>query len=166
MKNRSFAIFLTALFMSAGSAWAHGDSSAKNTPAAPATQTGEEKSYGQPGDTKKVTRTITLEMSDKMRFTPSEISVKQGETVKFIVKNTGAILHEMVLGTMAELQEHHELMKKFPNMEHAEPNQTHVAAGKTGEMVWQFTKAGVFYFACLIPGHFEAGMTGTVKVTK
>ncbi|WP_034303648.1 plastocyanin/azurin family copper-binding protein [Herbaspirillum sp. RV1423] len=119
---------------------------------------------GKPGNPAKVTRTMTVDMSDAMRFTPATINVKRGETVKFIVKNSGKIKHEMVLGTMQELKEHAEVMRKNPEMEHADENQVSVDPGKTGEIVWQFTKAGTFDFACLQPGHFEAGMKGTVAV--
>ena len=73
-------------------------------------------------------------------------------------------MHEMVLGTMDELKKHAELMKKHPGMEHDEPHMAHVASGKTGEMGWRFTQAGTFYYGCLIPGHFEAGMIGKVIV--
>ena len=90
--------------------------------------------------------------------------MKKGETVKFVVTNSGKVLHEMVLGTTQALKEHAELMKKFPEMEHADPNMAHVKPGKTGEIVWQFTEAGDFQFACLQPGHFEAGMVGKVAV--
>lgn len=119
---------------------------------------------GQPGDPKKVSRSVQVSMSDKMRYTPSRINVKRGETIKFLVKNTGKIKHEMVIGSMAELKEHAELMKKFPDMEHAEPNQLTLDPGKSGVLVWQFTKAGTVDFACLQPGHFEAGMVGKVAV--
>lgn len=68
----------------------------------------------------------------------------------------------MVLGTAEELKKHAELMKKFPGMEHEEPHMTH-KPGKSGE-IWQFTQAGEFQFACLIPGHFEADMVGKVTV--
>ena len=120
---------------------------------------------GKPGDLKKVSRSIRVTMSDNMRFTPSSISVKRGETVKFVVKNAGQIKHEMVIGSIAELKEHAELMRKFPDMEHADPNQVNVDPGKSGALVWQFTKAGTVDFACLLPGHFEAGMVGKVQVT-
>jgi uncharacterized cupredoxin-like copper-binding protein len=99
-----------------------------------------------------------------MRFTPDSLTLKQGETVKFVVKNSGKIMHEFVLGTMSELKEHSALMKKFPGMEHSEPYMAHVAPGKTETIAWQFTKAGNFNFGCLIPGHFEAGMVGNVAV--
>lgn len=124
----------------------------------------EEKAFGRQGDPKKVDRTIKVDMNDMMRFNPSDITVKQGETVKFVVTNSGKVMHEMVLGTMAELKEHGEMMRKHPGMEHDEPYMSHVAPGKTEEMVWQFTKPGEFNYACLVAGHFEAGMTGKVNV--
>jgi uncharacterized cupredoxin-like copper-binding protein len=103
-------------------------------------------------------------MTDNMRFNPSQITVRQGETIRFIAKNDGKIIHEMVIGTMKHLKEHSDLMKKFPRMEHDEPFMAHVAPGKTEEIIWQFTKAGTFDFACLIAGHFDAGMVGKVTV--
>jgi uncharacterized cupredoxin-like copper-binding protein len=121
---------------------------------------------GKPGVATKATRTITVEMADSMRFTPADIRVKQGETVRFVVKNSGQLKHELVLGTEKELKEHYEVMKKNPEMEHSDPNMVTLAAGKSGEIVWQFTKAGKVDFACLQPGHYDAGMKGAVKVTK
>jgi len=126
----------------------------------------EEAAAGKPGDLKKVSRSIRVSMSDKMRYTPSRINVKRGETIKFVVKNIGKIKHEIVIGSMAELKEHAELMRKFPDMEHAEPNQLTLDPGKSGVLVWQFTKAGTVDFACLQPGHFEAGMVGKVAVKR
>lgn len=124
----------------------------------------EEKSFGREGDPKKATRTIKVDMSDKMRFTPGVLEIKRGEIVRFEAKNSGKIMHEMVLGTMKELKDHSELMKKHPGMEHEEPYMAHVGPGKTENIVWQFTKAGEFYYGCLIPGHFEAGMVGKIVV--
>jgi len=119
---------------------------------------------GIAGKPENVTRTIAIDMSDSMRFTPATITVRQNETIKFIVRNKGKIAHEMVLGTEKELKEHYEVMKKHPEMEHADENMVTVQPGKTGEIIWQFTKAGKVDFACLLPGHYEAGMKGTVKV--
>ena len=127
---------------------------------------GHAATLGKPGDPGKVTRSIVVEMNDAMRFKPDSIRVKRGETIRFIVRNTGKQKHEMVLGTIKELKEHAELMRKFPEMEHADPNQVSVDPGVTGELVWQFTKAGTFDFACLVPGHFEAGMVGKVQVDR
>ena len=90
--------------------------------------------------------------------------VKQGETIRLVVKNGGKLLHELVLGTMPELLKHYEWMKKFPDMEHDEPHMAHLKPGASGEIVWQFTKPGDFHFACLIPGHLEAGMKGKITV--
>jgi uncharacterized cupredoxin-like copper-binding protein len=126
----------------------------------------EESAIGKPGVVAKAGRTVTVEMSDTMRYTPADIQVKQGETVRFVVKNLGKVKHEMSLGTEKELLEHLEQMKKYPDMEHDEPSKLSLAPGKQGEIVWQFTKAGPVNFACLMPGHFEAGMKGAIKVAK
>ena len=91
-------------------------------------------------------------------------AVQPGETIRFEVKNSGKTMHEMVLGTMQDLTEHAELMRKHPGMEHDEPYMAHVPPGKTERMVWHFTKSGEFYYGCLIPGHFEAGMVGKVII--
>ncbi len=125
-----------------------------------------ESAIGKPGTTAKAARTITVEMSDTMRYTPSDIQVKQGETVRFVIRNVGKVKHELSLGTEKELLEHLEQMKKFPDMEHDEPSKVTLAPGKQGEIIWQFTKAGTVNFACLMPGHYEAGMKGAVKVSR
>lgn len=125
---------------------------------------GDSDAIGVPGKATNVARTITVDMSDTMRFSPASITAKQGETIRFTVKNSGKVKHEFVLNTEKELKEHYELMKKFPEMEHSEPNMVTVAPGKTGEVIWQFTKAGKIDFACLQPGHYDAGMKGAVNV--
>jgi uncharacterized cupredoxin-like copper-binding protein len=127
---------------------------------------GHDDAIGKPGIASKATRTVKVDMSDGMRFDPSGIDVKQGETVRFVVTNSGKLKHELVLGTEKELKAHYEVMKKNPEMEHADPNMVSLAGGKTGEIVWQFTKAGKVDFACLQPGHYDAGMKGAVNVTK
>ena len=126
----------------------------------------EETPFGRAADPKRAKRTVRVAMTDNMRFSPAAITVKRGEIVRFVPKNKGRVVHELVLGTMDELKEHAELMKKFPEMEHDEPSMAHVAPGKTGEIGWRFTKAGTFYFGCLQPGHFEAGMLGKIVVTQ
>ncbi len=124
----------------------------------------EPTAFGRAVDPKRAKRTITVEMSDAMRFTPAEITLKRGESVRFVIKNGGRMMHEMVLGTEAELKQHAELMKRFPDMEHDAPHMAHVGPGQTGEIGWQFTRTGVFYYGCLLPGHFEAGMVGKIIV--
>lgn len=124
----------------------------------------EETAIGQPGVKAEASRTVIVRMSDAMRFSPASIEAKQGETIRLVVKNAGKTRHEMSLGTEQELLEHLEVMKKFPGMEHDEPNKVTLAPGKDGEIVWKFTRAGIVNFACLMPGHYEAGMRGMVNV--
>jgi uncharacterized cupredoxin-like copper-binding protein len=124
----------------------------------------EETPFGRAADPRKAKRTVRVEMSDAMRFTPAEIRVKRGEVVRLVPVNRGKVMHEMVIGTLEDLKQHAELMRRHPHMEHEEAHMAHVAPGKSGEIGWQFTRAGEFYYACLIPGHFEAGMIGKVIV--
>lgn len=124
----------------------------------------EEHEFGKAADPDRAVRTIEIEMSDQMRFTPEVVEVKRGEVVRFVIHNRGMMMHEMVLGTTEELRHHGALMKKFPGMEHDEPHMAHVKPGDNGQMGWQFTNAGEYFYACLIPGHFDAGMKGKVIV--
>jgi len=120
---------------------------------------------GEPGDPAKISRSVKVDMNDTMRFVPSSIAVKPGEVIRFLVKNSGKVKHEMVIGTASELKEHAQAMAKFPMMEHEEPNQVTLAPGASGTLVWKFDRAGTVDFACLQPGHFEAGMKGQVVVS-
>lgn len=165
MKVRILITYAIAVTLaSATGATAHDDGN--HVKKAGSKANGNAATVGKPGDPGKVTRDVNVEMNDAMRFKPASIQVKQGETIRFIVRNAGKLKHEMVLGTIKELKEHAELMRKFPEMEHADPNQVSVDPGKTGELVWQFDRAGTFDFACLVPGHFEAGMVGKVQVSR
>lgn len=126
----------------------------------------EQKDWGIAGEAKAASRTIEVKMLDSMRFSPERIDVKQGETVRFVVRNAGAVMHEFVIGTQKENDAHAEMMMKHPGMEHDEPYMAHVAPGKTGEIVWTFNRPGEFDFACLIAGHYQAGMVGRITVAK
>jgi uncharacterized cupredoxin-like copper-binding protein len=154
MKHPHTTTLLTSLLFSA-SVFAAGDHSGGHA---------SDDAIGVPGKAAQVTRTQTINMNDAMRFSPATISVKKGETIRFNVKNVGKIKHEMVLGTEKELKEHEALMKKNPEMEHADDNQITVMPGQKGEIIWRFTKAGKVNFACLQPGHYDAGMKGSVNV--
>jgi uncharacterized cupredoxin-like copper-binding protein/Cu/Ag efflux protein CusF len=125
----------------------------------------ESTEFGEPGMASMATRTVTVTMDDTMRFEPVALAIKQGETIHFIVKNVGTIRHEMVIGTIDELKEHAKVMQQFPEMEHEDPNAVTVEPGKTGEIAWKFTIPGTFDFACLVPGHYEAGMKGRLLVS-
>ncbi len=161
-KKALFILILSGLV--AGGAGAHGDK--HGSPDKARTISKDEHAFGREGDPKKAVRTIEVEMSDAMRFTPAEVRVRRGDTVKFVVRNAGKTLHEMVIGTESELKKHAELMKKHPGMEHDEPYMAHVQPGKNETIAWTFTKAGTFMYGCLIPGHWEAGMKGTIFVTE
>ncbi|AOU97879.1 hypothetical protein BI364_07800 [Acidihalobacter yilgarnensis] len=119
---------------------------------------------GQPGDPAKVDRTIDIHMSDDMRFAPADLRVKAGETIRFFARNEGRMVHEMVIGTADRLAQHAEMMRKMPEMSHAAPNMIRLNAGQRGGLVWRFDKPGSFEYACLLPGHREAGMKGRIVV--
>ena len=154
MKSRNLVIAIPGLFL-ALSAMANGNHAGGH---------GGVEAIGKPGLAAQVTRTVNVDMTDDMRFHTSKIAVKQGETIRFVAKNSGQIKHEMVLGTAKELKDHYEVMKKNPEMEHADENMVTVAPGQSGEIIWQFTKPGKVEFACLQPGHYDAGMKGSVNV--
>ena len=121
--------------------------------------------FGQAGDPSLTARTVEVGMADAMRFAPQDIAVRQGETIRFVARNRGKIMRELMLGTDRELREHAAMMRKHPGMEHGAPNLAHVGPGQRAEIVWRFTEVGEFKLAYLIPGRFEAGMAGTIRVT-
>lgn len=158
------SVLLVALAWGTGlSAWAHGTHSPSHSGPSAAVKSAE-TAFGRPGVAAKVDRTITLEMNDQMRFSPALITLKRGQTVRLQVVNRGKMLHELVLGTPEEIKKHWQAMQRHPGMHHDEPHMAHVQPGQRGEIIWQFTRAGEFQFACLLPGHFEAGMVGKVVV--
>jgi uncharacterized cupredoxin-like copper-binding protein len=169
IKHATLSLMIASAGMAAGfNAHAHGPAGhdkMKSMHAMHHAVVKEQKDWGIAGDADKVTRTIPIVMSDDMKFSPTLITIKQGETIRFQVKNSGKMLHEMVIGTRKELDEHAAMMLKHPNMEHDEPYMAHVDAGKSADIVWLFNRAGEFEFACLIPGHYQAGMAGKIKVT-
>jgi uncharacterized cupredoxin-like copper-binding protein len=124
-------------------------------------------SAGVPGDPKKPARTIEIVMREgdgRMEYVPSRVEVRRNEQIRFVLKNTGELPHEFVLATTADNLKHAGLMKKFPEMEHDDPNAKTLAPKASTELLWRFSKRGQFEFGCLIPGHREAGMTGILIV--
>ncbi|GAB3190322.1 cupredoxin domain-containing protein [Hydrogenophaga aquatica] len=154
-------LLTSGLVAASAAAYAHGDQMHAKK-AGPVKM--EQKPWGVAGEARKVARTVEVKMTDDMRFTPGVIRVKQGETIRLVHLNNGQVMHEFVLGTRQELDEHAALMKKFPDMEHDEPYMAHVGPGKKGEIIWTFNRVGEFDFACLLPGHYEAGMVGKIQV--
>lgn len=160
MPNHKLLIALAAgLAMLSGAAQAHGPQTHGGAPVVK-----EQKPWGIAADASAAQRTITIDMGDNMRFKPDVIDVREGETVRLAIRNRGKLLHELVIGTQDELDAHAALMVKFPDMQHDEPYMAHVDPGKRGDIVWTFNRPGEFKFACLIAGHYQAGMVGTVRV--
>ncbi len=127
----------------------------------------DDTAYGKPGDPKKPARVVQIvfrEDDGKMLFLPDKLKFKKGEQVRFQLRNNGVLDHEFVVGTVEENLKHMEEMLKNPDMEHDDPNAKRLKPKATGEILWQFTKAGTFDFSCLIPGHRQAGMFGTIVV--
>jgi len=155
-------VVMAGLLVSGGPVLAHGDM--HKDARKPAAVVKEQKPWGIAGDAKSVKRTINITMLDTMRFSPDRIEVTQGETVRLRLANKGKIMHELVIGNKKELDEHAALMVKFPKMEHDEPYMAHVGPGEGGEIIWTFNRAGEFDFACLIAGHYQAGMVGKIRV--
>jgi uncharacterized cupredoxin-like copper-binding protein len=123
---------------------------------------------GRPAAPDEASRTIGITMREtsdgEMLFEPGELNFQPGETVRFRIHNAGEVEHEFVMDTLENNEEHRKLMQRFPEMEHDDPNAIRLAPGEAGEIVWSFANAGKFQFACLIPGHMEAGMHGPIHV--
>lgn len=161
MNGTKRGITLAAVTLLAANAWA-GDG-----PSGHSHSHGATFSAGEPGNPKKPAKIVQVTMGEsdgKMLFAPARIEVRKGDQIKFVLRNNGELEHEFVLASAADNLKHAEEMKKHPDMAHEEPNGKQLAPKKTGEIIWKFTKAGEFEYACLIPGHREAGMTGTIVV--
>ena len=148
-----------AAFLVTGTAYAAGTHSHSHD---------DEMAVGKPGDAADADRTIEVVMLEKedgsMVFEPATLNMKKGETVRFKITNKGEDDHEFVMDEVVANQKHKIAMEKYPDMEHADPNAIRLESGKSGEIVWTFANAGKFEFACLIPGHYEAGMHGALTV--
>ena len=158
-------ILVATLTLSASAVLAHPDHDfdpklLKKGPVVPV-----DKAYGRQANASQATRTINLDLSDKMRFTPAEVTIRQNETIRFLVKNSAKVPQEMVLGTAGELKERAALVKKFPKMSMNQPNQVLVGPGQSGELVWQFPAVGKFSFACGAPACVDAGAMGKIVVS-
>ncbi|MHB1529352.1 MAG: cupredoxin domain-containing protein [Acidiferrobacteraceae bacterium] len=121
--------------------------------------------FGQPGRAGQVQKTIHIFALDSMRFKPSTVRVRPGETVRFIVTDAGRIRHEFVIGDKQEQLEHDQEMRAMPNMPMHDPNGISLAPGQTKTLIWKFADTpGRVEYACHEPGHFAAGMIGRIYV--
>ncbi len=131
-------------------------------------------SGGKPGDPAKVTRTIEVVAADN-EFSLKSLRVKDGETVRFVVRNDGLDPHEFLIGTTHEHAEHRQMMKAMmeqqkkgghahdmPAMD-AHQSGVSVQPDKTAAFVWTFVRTPALEFACDIPGHYEDGMHGLIS---
>lgn len=152
---------------------------------------GSHAEIGQPAAAASATRTVNIEMTD-LAFSPKTLEVKAGETVRFVLINKGQLLHEFNLGDAAMHAEHQKEMLKMQQsgamtttgmdhagmdhgamgqgsmpmagMTHDDPNSVLVEPGKTAELTWTFSGTRDLEFACNVPGHYQAGMVGTLKL--
>lgn len=148
------AVLAVATLLAAPLARAHADSHAGHGQSA----------AGRAGDPALAGRTVLIGMADTMRFSPARLLVERGETLRLVARNGGQAMHELVLGTHEEIGRHREAMRRNPQMPHEAPYMAHVKPGESGEIVWQFDRSGTFEYACLLPGHYEAGMSGSIVV--
>lgn len=129
---------------------------------------GDAMEVGMPGTAQDATRQIAVSLIEtddgQMLIEPRQLDFKAGETVLFTITNNGDFEHEFVLDTLVRNAEHKALMEQFPEMEHADPNAVRLQPGETGTIAWTFANAGAFEFACLMAGHYEAGMYGPIAV--
>lgn len=167
--NRFAYALLAAIALAAPAAFAEthggqGGSHADSITSAPASS--EVKSFGRPGDPKTVSRTVMVDMSDVACATPGDLAVRLGETLSFVVKNSGREEHEMVIGTMRDLKEHAESVDTDADVAHDEAYMAHVGPGRTEHIVWHFTRFGIFYYGCHVPGLPGAGVIGRITVSR
>jgi uncharacterized cupredoxin-like copper-binding protein len=126
-----------------------------------------EAAYGRPGDPAKGGRVVQVVMKETdsgMAFAPERIEVAKGEQIQFVLRNGGELDHELVIGTVEANRVHAAAMAAHPDMAHEDSNAKRLRPKTSSVLRWQFTEAGTFEYACLIPGHREAGMVGTVVV--
>lgn len=165
MKTLTKFIAVCALLAGANAVLAHTTESHASTDHSTHNAAPAQKDWGIAGNAQAVTRSIDLRMTDDMRFAPNQFTVKLGETVRIRVVNAGQIMHEIVLGTASTLDTHASAMLQQPGMAHSEAFMAHVPPQQNGELIWTFNRPGTFDFACLIAGHYQAGMRGTFTVT-
>lgn len=129
----------------------------------------EHLDFGEPGDPAAADRTIEIDMLDTLNFEPDSVDVQVGETITFVLTNSGAIVHEFLIGDDEYQQEHAEEMAEMMDegtMEHGDsPNGLEVDPGETAELTWTFTEEGELLYGCHEPGHYLGGMVGTINVT-
>ena len=141
---------------------------------------------GEPGDPAEATRSIVIDMLDNS-FTPTRVDIRKGETVRFILRNVGEAVHEFNIGTAQMHVAHRKEMLMMMEsgvlevdrvnrqrmkmdtgggraMTHDDPNSKLLEPGKSAEIVWKFSSDAKLEFACNVPGHYESGMKGHIRI--
>ncbi|WP_109792165.1 cupredoxin domain-containing protein [Minwuia thermotolerans] len=142
---------------------------------------GERRSIGHAGDPANADRTVEITMLDNS-FEPEKLTIEEGQTVRFVVTNKGELVHEFNIATaamhsshQAEMMEmmqkgvlgadriHHDKMGEH-GMRHDHANSILLEPGESGEVVWTFDTDAELEFACNVPGHYESGMKGPIRL--
>lgn len=147
----------TAAFAHGGHGGGHADVVARSAAGTP---------FGRPGDAQMISRAVAVNMSDSACQTPGELALKVGENVRFQIKNSGREMHELVIGTLAGLQEHAQALEQDADVDHDEPFMAHVEPQATQSIVWQFTRVGIFHYGCHVPSLPGPGVIGRITVSR
>ena len=120
--------------------------------------------------TKDAPRDIAVTMTDTLRFDPGTIAVHEGETIRFLLENPTVAPHDFTLGDMDAQMHHHEEMSAGMGHEHGGagadgmPGAVSLEPGQTAEVIATFDEPGEVLIGCHVPGHWEAGMRGSVLI--
>ena len=146
---------------------------------------GSMNAIGTKGKASDVNKVIIVNMYDNY-YEPSKIEIKKGETVKFVVKNKGELVHEFNIATKTMHLKHQpemmmlveneiilsdkidkkkmmEMAKKNPSMLHSHSNSVLLSPGDSADLIWKFTNSVKIEAACNVPGHYEAGMVAEIN---
>lgn len=162
--NSWLAVVAVLLALNGGAVLAHGRHGGSHADAVARSTAGTP--FGRPGDAQKVSRTVAVNMGDTTCQTPGELALRVGETVRFLIRNSGRETHELVIGTMSAVKEHAEAVEEGADGDHDEPYMAHVEPQATQSIVWQFTRVGIFYYGCHVPGLPGPGVIGRITVSR
>ena len=147
----------TAAFAHGGHGGGHADTVARSAAGTP---------FGRSGDVQQISRTVAVNMSDSACQTPGALALRAGETIRFLITNSGRETHELVIGTMSGVKEHAETVEQDADVDHDEPYMAHVEPQATQSIVWQFTRVGTFHYGCHVPSLPGPGVIGRITVSR
>jgi uncharacterized cupredoxin-like copper-binding protein len=99
-------------------------------------------------------RVVRIVAGPGYRFSPSDVSVHAGETITFEVTAIGPQVHEFKVGPLDAVKADAADLPEIAS----------IGMMQTRSLTYTFDGAGPFGFACHEPGHFEAGMWGTITI--